>query len=430
MDLRCLIFGTETFRMVFSWTGAVMERQLAFSLSRNFMEEVYHKILHLPVQWHQDNHSGSTINKLRKSYEALKDFFQHGFIYFYCFGKFFFSFVAMLYFSPLFGFIGVLLGIATIWIIAKFDKVFISSLKEVNEREHEVSSTLFDSLSNIITVITLRLEKRIQTTFMGKLMAMYPPFKRNVSVNEWKWFTAQMMVGLIYAVTTLGYLYQHWNTGEAFFIGGLVVLVGYVNQFTSVFNDIASHYTQIMKYNTELQNITDVEQAYDKMHPASIEKRLPVHWQSLTIEHLNFYRGDTLTRPRPVGIHDLSMRIERGQRIALIGESGGGKSTLLALLRGLFYPESKTFITINDTEVADFESIANTVTLLPQDPEIFENTILYNITLGLNFTGEEVKKACEVAQFDGVINQLPNGLELTFRKKVSTFREVKSSGWL
>jgi ATP-binding cassette subfamily B protein len=409
--------GLRLLEWCFHGPGRVLERQLAFALSRNFMEEIYHKILHLPVKWHQDHHSGSTLNKLRKSYEALKDFFQSGFIYFYSFGKFFFSFGAMLYFSPLFGFIGVLLGILTIWIIAKFDKVFISSLKEVNEREHEVSSTLFDSLSNIITVITLRLEKRIQTTFMGKIMAIYPPFKRNVSVNEWKWFTAQMMVGLIYAVTTIGYLYQHWNTGETFFIGGLVILLGYVNQFTSVFNDIAAHYTQIMKYDTDLQNISDVEQAYDQMHPADIETRLPAYWQSLDIENLNFYRTETLALPRQTGIHDLSMRIEKGQRIALIGESGSGKSTLLALLRGLFPPQAKTYIKINDSELADFEIIANTVTLLPQDPEIFENTILYNITLGLDFSEEDVKNACEAAQFDSVVSQLPRGFETNIQEK-------------
>jgi ABC-type multidrug transport system fused ATPase/permease subunit len=409
--------GLRLLEWCFHGPGRVMERQLAFTLSRNFMDEVYHKILHLPVKWHQDHHSGSTINKLRKAYDALKDFFQNGFIYFYSFGKFFFSFGAMLYFSPLFGAIGVFLGIVTIFIISKFDKVFIRSLKEVNEREHEVSSTLFDSLSNIITVITLRLEKRIQATYMAKLMAIYPPFKKNVSVNEWKWFTAQMMVGLIYAVTTIGYLYQHWNTGSTFFIGGLVVLLGYVNQFTSVFNDIASHYTQIMKYNTELQNIRDIEQAYDAMHPADTENRLPAHWQTLDIENLNFHRGESLTLPRRVGIHDLSMRIERGQRIALIGESGSGKSTLLALLRGLFTPQTKTYIKINDTEVGDFESIANTVTLLPQDPEIFENTILYNITLGLNFHEDDVKNACKVAQFDSVVDQLPHGFETNIMEK-------------
>jgi ABC-type bacteriocin/lantibiotic exporter with double-glycine peptidase domain len=171
-----------------------------------------------------------------------------------------------------------------------------------------------------------------------------------------------------------------------------------------------------MKYNTELQNIRDIEQAYN-MHSPDKENRLPAHWQTLDIENLNFHRGESLTLPRRVGIHDLSMHIERGQRIALIGESGSGKSTLLALLRGLFTPQTKTFIKINDTEVGDFESIANTVTLLPQDPEIFENTILYNITLGLNFHEDDVKNACEVAQFDSVVDQLPHGFETNIMEK-------------
>jgi ABC-type multidrug transport system fused ATPase/permease subunit len=409
--------GLRLLEWCFHGPGRVLERQLAFTLSSNFMEEVYHKILHLPVKWHQDNHSGSTINKLRKAHEALRDFFQNGFIYFYSFGKFFFSFGAMLYFSPLFGAIGVALGIFTIWIIAKFDKVFIKSLKDVNDREHEVSSTLFDSLSNIISVITLRLEKRIQTTYMQKLMAVYPPFKKNVSVNEWKWFTAQMLVGLIYCVTTIGYLYQHWNTGSTFFIGGLVVLLGYVNQFTSVFNDIAAHYTQIMKFNTELQNVRDVERAYAEKHTPDTEKKFNKEWGTLTIENLNFTRSDTTATSRPVGIYDLNMRIHKGQRIALIGESGSGKSTFLALLRGLFSPQAETLVKINDTEIENFETIANHVTLLPQDPEIFENTILYNITLGLKFSDEEVLKACQAAQFDSVVTKLPKGYETNIQEK-------------
>ena len=409
--------GLRLIEWCFHGPGRVLERQLAFTLSKNFMEEVYHKILHLPVKWHQDNHSGSTINKLRKAHEALREFFQHGFIYFYSFGKFFFSFGAMLYFSPLFGAIGVVLGIMTIWIIAKFDKVFIRSLKEVNEREHEVSSTLFDSLSNIITVITLRLERRIQATYIQKLMAVYPPFKKNVSVNEWKWFTAQMMVGIIYCVTTIGYLYQHWNTGSTFFIGGLVVLLGYVNQFTSVFNDIAAHYTQIMKFDTELQNIREVELAYEQKHSPDTGKKLPENWKTIDVENLNFRRSEPQRNAMTVGIHDFNIRLQRGQRIALIGESGCGKSTFLALLRGLFSPQEKSFIKIDGNESEDFETIANHVTLLPQDPEIFENTILYNITLGLKFSEEEINKACIAAKFDNVLSMLPRGFETTIQEK-------------
>ena len=92
------------------------------------------------------------------------------------------TFAAMLYFSPLFGAIGVAIGILTIFIIRKFDKPFIKSLREVNAKEHEVSSTLFDSLSNIVTVITLRLEKRIKVSFMNKLDDVAKPFKYNVKM--------------------------------------------------------------------------------------------------------------------------------------------------------------------------------------------------------------------------------------------------------
>ncbi len=408
--------GLRLLEWAFHGPARVMERQVAFGVGKNFIEELYHKVLHLPVKWHQDHHSGATISRLRKAHEALRDFFQNGFIYMYSFGKFFFSFSAMLYFSPLFGAIGIVLGALTVLIIIRFDKPFIASLKEVNEREHEVSSTLFDSLSNIVTVITLRLEKRIQKSFMEKLMKVFPPFKRNVTINEWKWFIAQMMVGLIYAVTTIGYLYQHYTPGETFFIGGLVILLGYVNQFTSVFNDIASHYTQITKYDAELQNAREIEIAYDQLHHVKEERVLPKDWKQLEIQNLNFQRSGKGSE-RVSGLTDLNMRIERGQRIALIGESGSGKSTLLALLRGLYNPKEGSTVVMENGQLSDFDSIANAVTLFPQDPEIFENTILYNITLGLPFTEQEVMEVCEAAHFADVIRKLPHGLETHIQEK-------------
>src|SRR6516164_11443499 len=80
----------------FHGPARVMERELAFNLSRNFLQERYHQALHLPVKWHQDHHSGSTINRIRKAYEALKAFFDGGFMYLHALYKFILSFVAML----------------------------------------------------------------------------------------------------------------------------------------------------------------------------------------------------------------------------------------------------------------------------------------------------------------------------------------------
>jgi ABC-type multidrug transport system fused ATPase/permease subunit len=285
----------------------------------------------------------------------------------------------------------------------------------VNEREHEVSSTLFDSMSNILTVITLRLEKRIQSGFMKKVAAVFPPFKKNVTINELKWFTAQMMVGIIYAVTTIGYIYQHYTPGEPFMIGGLIILLGYVNQFTSVFNDIASHYTQITKYDTDVQNARQLEEAYDKLHHGTDVSYFPEKWNTLEIDKLNFKR-ETGGSKRPSGIDNLSMRIRRGDRIALIGESGSGKSTLLTLLRGLHEPASGMETKLDGTNIR-FKDIGSAVTLFPQEPEIFENTIRYNITLGLPFSDEEVMNVCEAAHFADVVQQMPEGLDTLIQEK-------------
>src|SRR5579863_2586724 len=102
--------GIKFLQWCFHGPARVMERSLAFHLSRNFLQEKYHQVLHLPVKWHQDHHSGATINRVRKAYEALREFFDRGFMYMYALTKFIFSVAAILYFSPLFGTLAVILG--------------------------------------------------------------------------------------------------------------------------------------------------------------------------------------------------------------------------------------------------------------------------------------------------------------------------------
>ena len=409
--------GLELLEWAFHGPARVMERRLAFNLSRNFLDELFHQTLHLPVGWHKDHHSGATINRIRKAYDALKTFFQDGFIYLQALSKFVFSFGAMLYFSPIFGLVGVALGALTIWVILRFDRPFIKALDETNEREHVVSATLFDSLSNIITVITLRLEERIQASLGSKVAAVFPPFMRQVRINEWKWFVASLLVALIYMVMAMGYVYQHYVPGEVFLIGGLVTLLGYVNQFTSVFHDVAWQYTEIVRYNTDVQTARSISEAY-ALHERPEHEILPDSWQTITISGLNFSHGRLSGSSHKIAnLSELKIRLSRGKRVAFIGESGSGKSTLLTLLRGLYRPEPGLSVQIDGEEFHDLNAVANTVTLFPQEPEIFENTIAYNITLGLPFGDDEVNEVCRVARFDDVVRQLPKGLETNIQEK-------------
>jgi ATP-binding cassette, subfamily B, bacterial len=409
--------GIKILEWAFHGPARVMERDLAFNLSRNFLMELYHQALHLPVKWHQDHHSGATINRIRKAYEALKHFFQDGFMYLYTVNKFVFSVGAMLYFSPLFGCVGIILGMVTIWVIMKFDKPFMETLDEVNEKEHVISATLFDSLSNIITVITLRLEKSMQIGLLHKIQAVWKPFHRNVVINEWKWFVADTLVYVIYAVLAIGFVYQNWEADKAFQVGGLVTLLGFVNQFTSVFHDVAWQYTQIIQYNTEVQTARSINIAYHENHRGESTETLPENWAQMDIKNLNFSHRDLYDAEHaPHSLHDINITFKKGQRIAFIGESGSGKSTLLALLRGLYTPQYSLDFTV-DNKPFLMSTLNETVTLFPQEPEIFENTIEYNITLGLPFDEKTVWDVCDLAQFSETAKQLPNGLASNIQEK-------------
>ncbi|MBK8563291.1 MAG: ABC transporter ATP-binding protein [Saprospiraceae bacterium] len=461
-----LYVGIKLVEWGFHGPARIWERELAFNLSRNFIQELYHKALHLPVRWHQDNHSGATINRIRKAYEAMRRFFEQGFEYLHTLFKFAFSFIAMIYFAPIFGLVATALGVLVVWVILKFDKPYIKTLEEVNEEEHKVSSTLFDSLSNIVTVITLRLEQRMEAGLLGKVTNILRPYRRNIRINEWKWFIVDMLVAIIYAVILVGYVWQHWVPGEVFLIGGLVMLMGYVERFTSVFHNVAYLYTDVVQHNTDVTTAFNILEAYEQHHLPEAVNPLPKAWKTLEISNLNFSHreesvdgerqtadgerqtadgerqtadgerqtadgerqtadGERQTaddgRPtvdeRVIGLQNLNFKIERGKRIALIGESGSGKSTLLALLRGLYDPAAGVSVLVDGLRQIGFDSISNHVTLFPQEPEIFENTIEYNITLGLPHEPGEIEQICERVGFSDVVAQLPKGLQSNIQEK-------------
>jgi ATP-binding cassette, subfamily B, bacterial len=410
-------FGLNLLEWLIHGPARVAERSLAFNLSQNYLMETYHQTLHLPVKWHQDNHSGAIINRVRKAYEALKHFFQEGFMFFHSFAKFVFSFAAMLYFSPMFGAIGAVLGAITIWLIFQFDKPIIKNLHEANEKEHIVSANLFDSLSNINTVITLRLEKQMEKSLLQKVKDVFPPFRKNAVLNEWKWFTADMLVALVYCVITIGYILQNWEPGKIFLVGGLITLLAYVQQFTSVFHDIAWQYNQIIQYNNDVEAAKPIKDAYAQHHRPDIDAELPEQWKKVNIENLHYSHNRAYEATNAHSLHNIHLHLEKGKRIAFIGESGSGKSTLLALLRGLYEPEKNLRVVIDDKQYDNLNLITHGVTLFPQEPEIFENTIRYNITLGLPFHEEDVSRICGVAQFNEVITHLPNGMESHIKEK-------------
>ena len=88
----------------------------------------------------------------------------------------------------------------------------------------------------------------------------------------------------------------------------------------------------------------------------------------------------------------------------------------MALLRGLYDAQPGAEIKVGWRKWRD-ASIAETITLFPQEPEIFENTIEHNVTLGLPFEEKEILEVCDTAHFTEVLKQLPKGLQSNIMEK-------------
>lgn len=89
---------------------------------------------------------------------------------------------------------------------------------------------------------------------------------------------------------------------------------------------------------------------------------------------------------------------------------------MLALLRGLYHVDEVS-LQLDDNHYSSLQILTEHTSLIPQDPEIFENTMRYNITCGIEVDDTKILEYCRLARFDEVLQQLPRGLDTDIKEK-------------
>ena len=114
----------------------------------------------------------------------------------------------------------------------------------------------------------------------------------------------------------------------------------------------------------------------------------------------------------------VSLQWQQGERIALIGESGAGKSTFLKVLHGMYDHARGTVQVDGGAPVAtSFADLDFKTMLVPQEPEVFSASLRENITLGLDYSDAQLLHAARLSTFDKVLDQLPQGLDAVINEK-------------
>jgi ABC-type bacteriocin/lantibiotic exporter with double-glycine peptidase domain len=130
-------------------------------------------------------------------------------------------------------------------------------------------------------------------------------------------------------------------------------------------------------------------------------------WQQIALRGGEY--AYTRADGRPAGVFGVHLTLQRGERIALVGPSGSGKSTLLRMLAGL-YDTQKGHYEVDGAVQAGVRHLGAVATLIPQEAEVFEATVLDNITFGVPFDERALDDALHVSAFDAVAGSLPGGL--------------------
>jgi len=403
----------EIILWLFHGPARIIELKNAFFVRANYKKYLLDGTMDLSAEWHTDHHSGDTIDKIEKATSALFEYSIGSFTIIQSLIKFISSFVAIIYFNLHSGYI-VILTIAIVFpIILKFDKILVIKYKELFKTENTISEKIYDALSNITTVIILRIEKLLSSSIYNKIMSPFKLYQKTNKINEVKWFIVSVIVYIMTALILFTYIYGAYKSGTVIMVGTLYALYGYTERISGLFFEFAWRYSEIVKQKTRVENVHEVsDQFVEKVLLRSVLQNRK--WNQLNIKNLYFsYHKKNLD----LNLNDISLTIKRNEKIAFIGHSGSGKTTMLKIIRDLYTP-LKLDLTLDGTKLKyGFKSISEDISLIPQEPEIFSTTIKENITLGINKNIDELKKYTNMAKFTDVVKKLPKQWNSSINEK-------------
>ena len=195
-----------------------------------------------------------------------------------------------------------------------------------------------------------------------------------------------------------------------FDIGGVTVFVNYSRQFSRPINEVA------MQINTIFSALAGAERVFQvmDMEPEEADRPDAVNMDDIEVKGKVVFENVTFGyNPDKIVLKDLSLYAKPGQKIAFVGSTGAGKTTITNLLNR-FYDINKGKITIDDRDIKDYkrDSLRRNIAMVLQDTHLFTGTIRENIRYGrLDATDEEVEEAAKIASAHSFIMRLEDGYD-------------------
>lgn len=405
-----------TLRLIYTvchHTGRYVQNTVAYSARMSTLTKLFETVLTFPLNWHVKHHSGETLSKVNRSTGAIENTIGT-FIWQIIEGtvKILGTSTAILYLDPLVALNVLVLSFVSIALMIFFNKRLVKRIRRNYGFYDTINRICVDYLVNMVTVKTLNLEKAAGDYLRKHRDDGLQLSKKISKYRELQWgSTGGVGYALVIASSLAIYFHSHRAMG-VFDVQAVYVLLNYLDKIYQAIGSFTGYYSALVEASTSYEDATTIFQEASEMRRNETSFNFDRSWNSLKIEHLSFkYGKEDKTVLRSVGFD-----IHRGEKIALVGPSGGGKSTFLKIMGGLLVPEDYK-ISSDKQQNVYIGDIAKVSLLLPQEPEIFSESVMYNLTMGDHYTPEEIKYFTELCKVDRVIQKLPLGFDNNLAEK-------------
>lgn len=400
--------------------------------------ELYRHVMHLPVTWFDRVPTGSAVTRLTSDIEVLGEMFASGII-------------------TIIGDILLLVGIISVmlWMNLKLSLVTFSvlpvllyvaytfrrrmrkSFREVRARLGNLNAFLNECISGI-SIIQIFNRERDEERRFNLLNASYRD--ANMPVIFWD----ASLYALVEALSSIAVALILWYGGGeivrgALTFGVLVAFIQYIEKFFAPIRDLSAKYSVMQGTMAALERIFALLDTPESTLPLPNSPPLdPLGPKGEGVcsspQRGEVGRGDgavPLIEFRDVSfsyqigndiLSGLNLVVYRGERIAIVGESGGGKTTITRLLTRLYEIERGSIL-LQGTDIREFdlEQVRRRVGVVLQDPCLFAGSIEFNICLGDRQALQRVRQAAAAVGADRFINRLPGGYNEDVRERGSNF---------
>ncbi len=394
------------------WIMNVCNNRITFGTVRRLRRDAFNKIQELPLSYIDSHPVGDTVSRVIGDVDQFTDGLLMGFSQLFTgvltiLG----TLVFMLTINVTITVVVVVVTPLSLFVAAFIAKKTHSLFKKQSETRAEQTALIDEMIGEHKTVVAFSHEDEANEQFDEINKRLQKCSQKAVFYSSLTNPSTRFVNNLVYAgVALTGALICVSTNGAALTIGALTSLLNYANQYTKPFNEISGVITELQNALTcagRVFELIDAESEIPDAPTAHILENDEVDGR-VNIENVEF----SYTPDREL-IRDFNLSIENGQRVAIVGPTGCGKTTVINLLMR-FYDVDSGRIEVSGRDIRDITrpSLRRSYGMVLQDTWLKKGTIRENIAMGKpDATDEEIITAAKSAHAHSFIRQMPNGYD-------------------